>query len=526
MILPLLILTVLFYNAHALERKRQEEEERQCSVSATGEEVCTSKHSDSQGDGNGSDSDGIYYDDDDYDEVEEEKEEQVDKVETKEEIDNDCVDTNANCEFWAGLGECENNPKYMLKGCPVSCNSCPKKISKGLTGEQQEEKQFLLTEIAKYGEPQDVAQSTQDKTMFAIRKSVDYMNNYIYAENPTHTLSKETIDSCRNNHIHCSYWVSLGECDNNPSFMVTKCAPACLSCHKIDYNLRCGERDPNAVPALQPGEMNLMFQRIVDTAPGNQSDEARLAAERKEVQENGTPIYTVTVHSGPETSTPPVGEDGVIFADKKRDEAESPWVVTFDNFLTDEECEHLIQQGYKNGYKRSTDVGAKQVDGSFGVHQSTGRTSENSWCDPKSGCRQDPIAHRVMQRIANVTGITSDNYEDFQLLKYQPGQFYRAHHDYISHQKNRHSGPRILTFFLYLSDVEAGGATRLNNLNIDVEPKRGRALLWPSTLSHSPIEKDYRTRHEALPVEKGTKFAANSWIHLFNNVDAQKQGCT
>ena len=71
--------------------------------------------------------------------------------------------------------------------------------------------------------------------------------------------------------------------------------------------------------------------------------------------------------------------------------------------------------------------------------------------------------------------------------QYEPGQFYNAHHDYIGHQRNRHSGPRILTFFLYLSDVEAGGATRLNNLKIDVQPKRGRALLWPSVYRYDPL---------------------------------------
>ena len=31
--------------------------------------------------------------------------------------------------------------------------------------------------------------------------------------------------------------------------------------------------------------------------------------------------------------------------------------------------------------------------------------------------------------------------------------------------------------------------------------------------------------HEALEVLKGTKFAANAWIHLYNSVEATKQGC-
>ena len=36
---------------------------------------------------------------------------------------------------------------------------------------------------------------------------------------------------------------------------------------------------------------------------------------------------------------------------------------------------------------------------------------------------------------------------------------------------------------------------------------------------------DGRTRHEALAVEKGKKFAANAWIHLYDNEQASKHGC-
>ena len=57
---------------------------------------------------------------------------------------------------------------------------------------------------------------------------------------------------------------------------------------------------------------------------------------------------------------------------------------------------------------------------------------------------------------------------------------YNTHHDYIPHQKTRQCGPRILTFFMYLSDVDAGGGTDFPDLGITVMPKKGRALLWPS----------------------------------------------
>ena len=32
------------------------------------------------------------------------------------------VDNNANCPYWASIGECSWNPGYMLSSCKLSCN--------------------------------------------------------------------------------------------------------------------------------------------------------------------------------------------------------------------------------------------------------------------------------------------------------------------------------------------------------------------------------------------------------------------
>ena len=95
------------------------------------------------------------------------------------------------------------------------------------------------------------------------------------------------------------------------------------------------------------------------------------------------------------------------------------------------------------------------------------------------------------------------------------------------HEFEMPSGPRVLTFFMYLSDVEEGGETHFPLLNISVKPRKGWALLWPSVVNDYPDSKiDHRTRHAALPVKKGTKFAANSWIHLREYKTPNIWGCT
>merc|ERR1712232_93805 len=95
--------------------------------------------------------------------------------------------------------------------------------------------------------------------------------------------------------------------------------------------------------------------------------------------------YTVTIHSGPSQFT-----SSYLLEASETEIPNGPWVLTFDNFLSPEECDRLIQLGYKTeqGYKRSQDVGAVKFDGSFDSVESATRTSENAWCSDK--CREDP----------------------------------------------------------------------------------------------------------------------------------------
>lgn len=99
-------------------------------------------------------------------------------------------------------------------------------------------------------------------------------------------------------------------------------------------------------------------------------------------------------------------------------------------------------------------------------------------------------------------------------------------HDYIENQEEFPAGPRLLTAFLYLNDVEGGGGTNFPGLKLTVQPKKGRMLLWPSVLDQSPNKKDFRTSHQALTVEKGIKYAANAWIHMRDFKGPNEIGCT
>jgi len=285
---------------------------------------------------------------------------------------------------------------------------------------------------------------------------------------------------CKDRHDACVRFAKQGECTKNPGWMIMFCAASCDACHMRDPKVRCDRASLNisSDPIYAPGDMATMFTNI----------EERYGAR-----------YGVEVLS------------------------REPWVVTLDNFVTDAEIAALIDTN-KEHFERSTDTGSMNEFGETGKLVSKSRTSSNSWC--RHDCERHPQVSNLYDKIAEVTGVPRTHYESFQVLQYLPGQRYGVHHDYGASDRGLPSGPRILTFFLYLSDVEEGGETNFPGLKIAVKPKKGRALLWPSTLSETPDLKETRTNHEAKAVISGLKYAANSWIHLYDYATPNLWGCT
>jgi len=185
-------------------------------------------------------------------------------------------------------------------------------------------------------------------------------------------------------------------------------------------------------------------------------------------------------------------------------------IVQIDNFLTDDQCDLMIQLAKEQGLQRSTTTGAMK-DGKFDRPIDDSRTSSNSWCF--NSCFRDPIVGKVDKMIEEISARPKKNMEHYQLLHYEVGQQYKEHHDFIYDQAVMAQGPRQFTFFLYLNDVEAGGETAFTTLGIKVQPKRGRAIMWPNVDYQNDKQQNPRTTHAALPVIKGEKYGANKWIH-------------
>jgi prolyl 4-hydroxylase len=303
------------------------------------------------------------------------------------------------------------------------------------------------------------------------------------------------LEGCKLNHENCAYWAVLGECEANPVYMKMKCAPVCQTCDQLSIDARC-PIDPETMPnAWKPGDLNKFFTNITTLEEYQQFEPKVLSR----------PSYLAG--DTEETADYQIG----------------PWVVVLENVLSQEEAERMIELGAVEGYERSSDVGKVNFDGTVESYVNEGRTSTNAWC--QNDCYYDETAQRVIERVTNITNIPEENSEYLQLLKYEVGEFYQEHHDYIPHGTERQSGVRMITVYLYLNDVEEGGGTNFPELGLTVQPKRGRALIWPSVLDEAPDEKDDRTEHQALPVIKGVKYGANAWIHERDFKTSLANGC-
>lgn len=386
--------------------------------------------------------------------------------------DEACVDGNDSCPGWSERGECEANPGYMLVHCRRSCRMCGP---------------------LDMGTEQEIAGKNSDKVREIVLRAEQYIRTEVLVK-PEYESVRST---CRNQNKLCAFWASIGECEANPAWMKIQCAPVCGTCERIDIKNRCPRDLESEVDAMGPGDLDALFLRITNSSDPEYSRYKPTILSRPSHPEG----------ANPEDATYKIG----------------PWVVTFEDFTTAEECERLIHLGGVEGYERSTDVGKEKFDGTYDKKESSGRTSTNAWC--QNECYEDPLAKQVVQRIESLTGIPEKNSEHLQLLKYEVSQRYVVHHDYIPHHVDRAQGPRVLTLFLYLNDVEAGGGTNFPQLDLTVMPKRGKALLWPSVLNEDPNKKDGRTTHQALPVEGGVKYGANAWLHLRDFKTPNEDGC-
>jgi prolyl 4-hydroxylase len=269
---------------------------------------------------------------------------------------------------------------------------------------------------------------------------------------------RDRFDECKDHQTDCL---------DNPGFMVLNCPKTCNYCHLQNPSVRCNPSFLNVStePIVSPGEIDNIFQRIA-----------------------ASDVYN------PQTLS------------------SDPRIIEIPDFLSSSEVDELLNQVHPDAWEQSQESVAVDAETGEGLAAAAStRASASFWC--RFDCATQSISQTIRQRISALLSISSSYFEPIQLLRYEEKGFYVSHYDHSDDELALLCGPRILTVFLYLSDVESGGETSFPELDINIVPKKGKAVLWTNVESASPTRKNMKTVHEAKEVKKGLKYAANIWVH-------------
>lgn len=133
------------------------------------------------------------------------------------------------------------------------------------------------------------------------------------------------------------------------------------------------------------------------------------------------------------------------------------------------------------------------------------------------------LVSNLSRRVAELftaTGmeITADFIEPMQLVRYQPTETFRPHHDYHEPAADGSLGSsvqgeqRAFTVLLFGSTLApgSGGETAFPQLELTVAPKAGDALVWANVDADGAPNP--RSLHEGRPPTAGEKVAVNVWV--------------
>jgi prolyl 4-hydroxylase len=184
-----------------------------------------------------------------------------------------------------------------------------------------------------------------------------------------------------------------------------------------------------------------------------------------------------------------------------------PNAALLSNLLTPEECAELIAYAASKGLKTSGVV-----------HNETGESVQHA-ARTSSGTHmqraETPLVAALENRISQLTGWPLTHGEGVQILKYEPGQQYKAHFDWFDPAKPgaavhlRRGGQRVGTTVVYLSLPKLGGRTTFPKSGVEVAPTLGGAIFFNSVnLLGDP---DPLSLHAGTPVDQGEKIVATYW---------------
>lgn len=183
-----------------------------------------------------------------------------------------------------------------------------------------------------------------------------------------------------------------------------------------------------------------------------------------------------------------------------------PMVQIVENYLSDEEIASILEVG-------ATRLGPAKVTTDEGDVNSDIRSGRNCWITHQ----ENDVIQALCERLSELVDVPLSQAESLQLIHYGEDQEYAPHFDGWSpdteagKRSMTMGGQRLVTCLLYLNDVDEGGGTIFPKLNLTIEAKRGKMVIFHNCFTGT-INKHPHSLHGGMPVTKGEKWACNLWF--------------
>lgn len=186
------------------------------------------------------------------------------------------------------------------------------------------------------------------------------------------------------------------------------------------------------------------------------------------------------------------------------------YVIEIPNFLSDFDCDRLIESSQKIAWEESQVSGFTEKESAYIDYES--RKSEQTWFSKGWNQISDKILYKTKNFLATY-GLDCEtfDYEDIQIARYKPGGYYLHHFDGDDCTTNCPTNQRIATMLVYLKAPDDGGETDFPELKLSTKPEKGKAVFfWVSDPKTKKLFK--QTLHAGMPVRSGEKIIATQWV--------------
>eukprot|EP00444_Apocalathium_aciculiferum_P041013 CAMPEP_0183523058 /NCGR_PEP_ID=MMETSP0371-20130417/18885_1 /TAXON_ID=268820 /ORGANISM="Peridinium aciculiferum, Strain PAER-2" /LENGTH=466 /DNA_ID=CAMNT_0025721923 /DNA_START=21 /DNA_END=1422 /DNA_ORIENTATION=- len=197
----------------------------------------------------------------------------------------------------------------------------------------------------------------------------------------------------------------------------------------------------------------------------------------------------------PTTGVPKVLKAYVVHQD--------PVITVVPNFLSDREVAHLIELSEEYWVPSVVGTGVYKTNDESKDLKNKASPNRTSYSAMLRSAQTSEV-ERIEHRLAHLAGMDVDYLERLNMVRYQPGQFFKRHHDGRFRPK---------TVFVYLNDLPEGdgGETLFSEIGVKFVPRKGCAVMWSNVLE--PGIEDPRTYHQGLAPLTTMKYGVNCFFN-------------